>query len=46
MGDVRSALVTNMTPVGGPPAVYALVVAGFRILCRNSSFGKPGARRR
>ncbi|MEO1092632.1 MAG: SDR family oxidoreductase [Pseudomonadota bacterium] len=44
MTDRPSALVTNVTEFAGPPAVDALVDAGFRVFCHDRGFAEPDAR--
>ena len=44
MSAGRTALVTNATEFAGPPAVDALVGAGFAVCCHDRSFSDPAAR--
>jgi len=44
MTDRPAALVTNVTHFAGPPAVEALVAAGFRVFCHDPGFAEPGTR--
>lgn len=44
MGAAKTALVTNATEFAGPPAVAALVGAGFAVRCHDRSFVDPAAR--
>lgn len=44
MGAGRTALVTNATEFAGPPAVDALVGAGFAVCCHDRSFPDRAAR--
>lgn len=39
----RTALVTNATGFAGPPAVAALLAAGFRVLAHDTAFADPAA---